>query len=158
MKTTLYELKNIYLNLLNLDLESEDLQKALESIDDEIEVKAENYAKVIKNLEHEAEAYDTEIKRMTANKKALKNRADYLKKNLEEAMVALDKKKFKTTLFSFSIQKNPASLNIIDEDKIPEDYYRLEKVFNKNDIKEALKNGLLTEAAELVQSESLRIR
>lgn len=73
-------------------------------------------------------------------------------------MVALDKKKFKTTLFSFSIQKNPASLNIIDEDKIPEDYYRLEKVFNKNDIKEAVKNGLLTEAAELVQSESLRIR
>ncbi len=158
MNISLYELKDMYLNLMDLDLEDESLKAALENIDDEIEVKAENYAGLIKNLEAEAEAYKKEIERMTKIKKALENRALLLKKNLEEAMVALDKKKFKTTLFSFSIQKNPASLNIIDEDKIPEDYYRLEKVFNKNDIKEAVKNGLLTEAAELVQSESLRIR
>lgn len=158
MNISLYELKDMYLNLMDLDIEDEGLRAALENIDDEIEVKAENYAGLIKNLEAEAEAYKKEIERMTKIKKALENRALLLKKNLEEAMVALDKKKFKTTLFSFSIQKNPASLNIIDEDKIPEDYYRLEKVFNKNDIKEAVKNGLLTEAAELVQSESLRIR
>lgn len=158
MNISLYELKDMYLNLMDLDLEDESLKAALENIDDEIEVKAENYAGLIKNLEAEAEAYKKEIDRMTKIKKALENRALFLKKNLEEAMVALDKKKFKTTLFSFSIQKNPASLNIIDEDKIPEDYYRLEKVFNKNKIKEAVKNGLLTEAAELVQSESLRIR
>lgn len=57
MNISLYELKDMYLNLMDLDLEDEDLRAALENIDDEIEIKAENYAGVIKNLEAEVEAY-----------------------------------------------------------------------------------------------------
>ena len=158
MNISLYELKDMYLNLMDLDLEDEDLRAALENIDDEIEVQAENYAGLIKNLEAEAEAYKKEIERMTKIKKALENRASFLKKNLEEAMIELDKKKFKTKLFSFNIQKNAPSLKILDESKIPEDYYKIEKKLNKNDLKEAVKNGLFEDAAELVQTESLRIR
>lgn len=56
MNISLYELKDMYLNLMDLDLEDESLKAALENIDDEIEVKAENYAGLIKNLEAEAEA------------------------------------------------------------------------------------------------------
>lgn len=158
MNISLYELKDMYLNLMDLDLEDEDLRAALENIDDEIEVKAENYAGLIKNLEAEAEAYKKEIERMTKIKKALENRGSFLKKNLEEAMIELDKKKFKTKLFSFNIQRNAASIKILDEEKIPEEFIEYERKIKKNDLKKAIKDGLETDSAILVESESLRIR
>lgn len=158
MQATLYELKDMYLNLMDLDLEGEDLNKALESIDDEIEVKAENYAGVIKNLEAEVNAYKKEIERMSKIKKSLESRADYLKKNLESAMIELDKKKFKTNLFSFNIQRNAPSVKILDEDAVPEEFVEYERKIKKNDLKKAIKEGLETDAAVLVESESLRIR
>lgn len=158
MQATLYELKEMYLNLMDLDLEGEELGKALENIDDEIEVKAENYAGLIKNLEAEAEAYKKEIDRMTDRERALKNRAKFLKKNLEETMIELDKKKFKTNLFSFNIQRNAPGIKILDEDKIPEEFVEYERKIKKNDLKKAIKEGLETEAAVLIESESLRIR
>lgn len=158
MNISLYELKDMYLNLMDLDLEGEELGKALENIDDEIEVKAENYAGLIKNLEAEAEAYKKEIERMTKIKKALENRASFLKRNLEEAMIELDKKKFKTKLFSFNIQRNAPSVKILDEDKVPEEFIEYEKKIKKNDLKKAIKEGLETEGAILVESESLRIK
>lgn len=158
MQATLYELKEMYLNLMDLDLEGEELGKALENIDDAIEVKAENYAGLIKNLEAEAEAYKKEIDRMTDRERALKNRAKLLKKNLEDAMIELDKKKFKTNLFSFNIQRNAPGIKILDEDKIPEEFVEYERKIKKNDLKKAIKEGLETDAAVLVESESLRIR
>lgn len=158
MQATLYELKDMYLNLMDLDLEGEELGKALENIDDEIEIKAENYAGLIKNLEAEAEAYKKEIDRMADRKRALENRVKFLKKNLEETMIDLDKKKFKTNLFSFNIQRNAPGIKILDEDKIPEDFVEYERKIKKNELKKAIKEGLETEAAVLVESESLRIR
>lgn len=158
MQATLYELKEMYLNLMDLDLEGEELGKALENIDDEIEVKAENYAGLIKNLEAEAEAYKKEIDRMTDRERALKNRAKFLKKNLEETMIDLDKRKFKTNLFSFNIQRNAPGIKILDEDKVPEEFVEYERKIKKNELKKAIKEGLETDAAVLVESESLRIR
>lgn len=158
MQATLYELKEMYLNLMDLDLEGEELGKALENIDDEIEVKAENYAGLIKNLEAEAEAYKKEIDRMADRERALRNRAKFLKKNLEETMIDLDKKKFKTNLFSFNIQRNAPGIKILDADKIPEEFVEYKRKIKKNDLKKAIKEGLETEAAVLVESESLRIR
>lgn len=148
----------MYLNLMDLDLEGEELGKALENIDDEIEAKAENYAGLIKNLEAEAEAYKKEIERMSKIKKSLESRASLLKSNLEQAMIELDKKKFKTNLFSFNIQRNAPGIKILDEDKIPKEFIEYEKRIKKNDLKKAIKEGLETDAAILVESESLRIR
>lgn len=158
MQATLYELKDMYLNLMDLDLEEEELRNALENIDDEIEVKAENYAGVIKNLEAEVDAYKKEIERMSKIKKSLESRASLLKSNLEQAMIELDKKKFKTSLFPFNIQRNAPGIKILDEDKIPEEFVEYEKRIKKNDLKKAIKEGLETDAAILVESESLSIR
>ena len=154
----LYELTEMYQNLLDLDLEEEELQSHLKNIDDAIEVKAENIAKVLRSLEAEVEAYKKEIERFTLKKQGAENRAKRLKAYLQEAMEAVDKKKFKTDLFSFNIQKNAPSLKILDESKIPEDFYKIERKLDKVEFKKAVKEGLYEEAAELVQSESLRIR
>lgn len=154
----LYELTEIYLNLKDMDIEEGDLNAALENIDDEIETKADNIAKVLRDFDGDIEALKSEEERLANKRKAIENRQKHLKEYLQNAMLVLDKRKFKTDLFSFNIQKNAPSLKILDESKIPEDYYKIEKKLNKNDLKEAVKNGLFEDAAELVQTESLRIR
>ncbi len=154
----LYELTEAYQNLLDLDLEAEEVTKHLKTIEDEIEIKAENIAKALKDLEAEAEAYKKEIERLSDKKKSAENRVKRLKEYLQMAMEEVDKKKFKTDLFSFNIQKNAPSLKILDESKIPEDFYKIERKLDKVEFKKAVKEGLYEEAAELVQSESLRIR
>lgn len=154
----LYELTEIYLNLKDMDIEEGDLNSALENIDDEIETKADNIAKVLRDFDGDIEALKSEEERLAKKRKAIENRQKQLKEYLQNAMLVLDKREFKTDLFSFNIQKNAPSLKILDESKIPEDYYKIEKKLNKNDLKEAVKNGLLEDAAELVQTESLRIR
>ena len=148
----------MYLNLKDMDIEEWDLNAALENIDDEIETKADNIAKVLRDFDGDIEALKSEEERLAKKRKAIENRQKYLKEYLQNAMLVLDKRKFKTDLFSFNIQKNAPSLKILDESKIPEDYYKIEKKLNKNDLKEAVKNGLFEDAAELVQTESLRIR
>ena len=154
----LYELTEMYLNLKDMDIEEGDLNSALENIDDEIETKADNIAKVLRDFDGDIEALKSEEERLAKKRKAIENRQKQLKEYLQNAMLVLDKRKFKTDLFSFNIQKNAPSLKILDESKIPEDYYKIEKKLNKNDLKEAVKNGLFEDAAELVSSESLRIR
>ncbi len=156
----LYELTDGYKNLMNLDLDEEDegLQKALSVLDDAFEEKSENIAKVLTEIDLEAKAIKSEEERLYKRRKALENRATWLKGYLEAQMIEIDKKKFTTNLFTFSIQKNPASLRIIDESKIPEEFYIIEKKLNKKDLKEAVKGGAYTDCAELVQTASLRIR
>lgn len=146
----LYELTEMYLNLKDMDIEEGDLNAALENIDDEIETKAENIAKVLRDFDGDIEALKSEEERLAKKRKAIENRKKQLKEYLQNAMLVLDKRKFKTDLFSFNIQKNAPSLKILDESKIPEDYYKIEKKLNKNDLKEAVKNGLFEDAAELV--------
>ncbi len=153
----LYELTEIYLNLKDMDIEEGDLNSALENIDDEIETKADNIAKVLRDFDGDIEALKFEEERLAKKRKAIENRQKQLKEYLQNAMIVLDKRKFKTDLFSFNIQRNAPSLKILDESKIPDDYYKIEKKLNKNDLKEAVKNGLFEDAAELVQTESLRI-
>lgn len=154
----LYELTEIYRNLMDLDLEEEELESHLKNVEDEIEVKADNIAKVLKEMEGDRDSLNTEIQRLMGKKQSLERRMDRLKDYLEESMRAVHKTKFKTALFSFNIQRNAPSLRILDESKIPEDFYRIEKKLNKKELKEALKKGLYGDAAELVQGESLRIR
>lgn len=154
----LYELTEMYLNLKDMDIEEGDLNSALENIDDEIETKADNIAKVLRDFDGDIEVLKAEEERLAKKRKAIENRQKQLKKYLQNSMLVLDKRKFKTDLFSFNIQKNAPSLKILDESKIPEDYYKIEKKLNKNDLKEAVKKGLFEDAAKLVQTESLRIR
>ena len=163
MTTTLYELNDIYLNLLDLieaGADDEDVQKALENIQDEIENKADGYAIVIKSLEAQNQMFKEEEKRLYSKRKTNEKNIVRMKRNLEETMYLQDKKKFKTDKFSFNIQKNRATVKIVDEDKIPEEFKEEVITMNvdKKALLEALKDGELIDGAEYVQTESLRIR
>ncbi|MBU5669571.1 siphovirus Gp157 family protein [Peptoniphilus sp. MSJ-1] len=155
---TLYELTDMYRNLKDLDLTDEELQQSLNNIEDEIEIKAENIAKVIKENNGYIDLLKEEEKRLADKRKAIENRQNYLKDYIETSMIATDKRKFKTNLFSFNIQKNPASVKWEDETKIPVEFIKTETKVMKKELKEAVQNGLEIEGVELVSTESLRIR
>lgn len=155
---TLYELTELYTNLLDLDLEDEQVQEALEDIDEKIEVKADNIAKLIKGLEGQKDICKAEEERIYKRRKSIENRIENLKEYLKTTMIATDKRKFKTDLFSFNIQKNRASIKILDEEKVPEEYVEYDRKVLKDKLKKAIAEGLEVDYAELTQTESLRVR
>lgn len=163
---TLYELTNDYINLLALaedpDTDPEILADTLGGLDGQLEDKADNYAKVIRQIESDVNGLKAEIERLQARKTAAQNNIDRMKANLEQMMIATDKTKFKTELFSFGIQKNPAKV-VMDEqyiENVPEEYLKYkEPEIDRKKIAEDLKAGKdLNGIAHLEQSESLRIR
>lgn len=160
--TTLYKLNEKYQEIFNkLLLEeenNEDLIEELAKIEIEIEEKAENTAIVLKDLEAQITKFKEEEKRLSDRRKTLENNVKFLKLNLEDSMKLQDKKKFKTEHFSFNIQKNAPSVMITDEEKALKNYKKVAETIDKAKLKDDLKNGVVLDYAELVQTESLRIR
>lgn len=161
----LYEIAGEYQALCQIaedaDVDEKVFKDTLESIECELEVKADAYAMIVTNLSGDVEKIDKEIERLTYMKKVLKNRTDYLKRNLENAMILMNKKKFKTDIHSYSISKNAPSLNILDEAKIPETYWVTQepKLDRKALLADVKVNPELFEGiVETKQTESLRIR
>ena len=161
---TLYELTDDFLKLLTLaEDENEDIEvilSTIEGVDYEIELKAEGYAKVIKELEARAEAIKKEEDRLAGMRETIANNIKRMKVTLQQSMEVTGKTKFKTDLFSFNIQNNPPSLvldkgieDIHDKYLIPQPA----KVDNAK-VKELLKTGESLDFAHLSVSKSLRIR
>lgn len=142
-------------DMLEYDSENAAIIDTLESIDLAIEEKADGYAKLIRNQEASSKAFDEEIKRMKERKQAIDNNVKRMKLSLQNAMVEIGKTKFKTDLFSFNIQKNQPSVEIIDESLIPDEFKKVKIEFDKAAIKKAEEE---VPGVEIKQSESLRIR
>lgn len=163
---TLFDLTTDLLNLYEMatepDLDAEVLQDTIDAVEGEIEVKADGYAKVIRQMDGDIATLKAEIDRLSNRKKSIENSKDRIKKSLETAMMATGKTKFKTELFSFGIQKNPASLKFTDDFDMAEldDKYikYADPEVNKQAVKDALKSGEEIAGCYLEQTESLRIR
>jgi hypothetical protein len=161
--SSLYELTGQFQQVLDMaqdsDFSQEAIRDTLEAIGLEIEDKADGYAKVIKTLEGNVAALKTEESRLADRRKVIENNIKFMKKTLEDSMKTTGKTKFKTLLFGFNIQKNPASLVIDDKNKVPEELLiPQEPTIDNAAIKELLKNGAVLEYAHLEQGESLRIK
>ena len=155
----LYELSLSFQEVQNMDLDPEVMKDTLDSIGGTFENKAENIAKLIRNLESDRLAYKEEEDRLKAKRQAVENKLKWLKTYLKDCMKLTGKTKFKSGMFNFSIQKNPVSVNINNKKILPEDYLipQPPKV-NNTLLKKALKDGIEVPGAELKQTEGLRIR
>ena len=169
----LYELTGDFLNIQNMleeeEFDKEALLNTLEGIDYAIDIKAENYGKVIKNLEavkagikgqRDAlkNALSDEINRLSDKEKTIDNKIKYMKENLGQAMRATGKEKIKTELFSFYFKRNQA-VNIINEaEALNSGYVRVKKEIDKVKLLEDMKKGGKFDFADIKESESLIIR
>lgn len=151
----LYEITGEFLELLD-KAETEDVSEMIEKINASIEEKADAYAKVISQLTGDVQTIKKEEKRLSDKKATIEANIKRIKENLEKAMIMTEKTKFKTNLFSFSIQNNPPSIKITGD--VPEEFTETNPKPNNSKIKEAIKNGEWIDFAELIQTKSLRIR
>lgn len=159
--STLYDLTNQYQQLLELESEIDEQTfiDTLQSIDEAIEDKAENLAKVIKEMEATITTIANEVNRLQSKKQVVANRVSNLKTYLQGEMEKVNKTKIKGELFTVNIQNNPPSLKVDSADKIPKSFYiEQEPTLDKKALKEAVKNGEVIEGVELKQTRSLRIR
>jgi hypothetical protein len=156
----LYSLTNDYQQVLNLIEDgAEGLQDTLEAIEDAIEDKVENIGKVIKTIDAEVAGLKAEEQRLSDRRKSLENNTKRIKQYAEQSMQDAGMKKIKGQLFTFSIQKNPPSVDILDESLIPEIFFdQPEPVLNKKLLLSELKNGFEYKGVQLKQGESLWIR
>ena len=163
---TLYELSSEYMQLLEMmedpDVDEEVLADTIEGLSGELELKADNCARMMRQMDADAKAIKAEEERLYTRRKSLENRSAWLKQRLQDVMELTGKTKFKTELFSFGIQRNPAAV-VIDEqyiENIPEEYLiQQDPKIDRQKIKDDLKAGKdLNGIAHLEQTESLRIR
>ena len=171
--SSLYELTGDFLNVQNMleeeEFDREALLNTLEGINYAIDIKAENYGKVIKNLEAAKagikgqrdalkNALSDELNRLSDKEKAVDNRIKYMKENLGQAMRATGKEKIKTELFSFYFKKNQA-VNITNEaEALNSAYVRVKKEIDRTELLKAMKEGTEFSFADIKESESLIIR
>ena len=159
----LYELTNNYKQLLFLLEESDEvaIKDTLDSLNEAIELKAENTAKVIKQLEADSDMLKNEIQRQQDRKRTIDNNISRLKLYLQESLELAGKDKVQGELFTVSIQNNPPKLIVEDESEIPKAYWReqpptLDRRLLLQDLK--LEEYPDLKGARVVQERSLRIR
>lgn len=155
----LYEIKEAYLSLLELEENGVDVADYLKQVEGELEDKLQNIGLVYKTLSAEADAIKAEEKKLSDRRKALENKADSIKNWMYEEMKQMNIEKVNKPNIVLSIAKNPPAL-VLNESLVPAEYKKEEIVIiiDKAQIKENLKNGMAIEGAELVQGTSLRIK
>lgn len=157
----LYELTDDYLKLMEMaeELDEETFQDTLESIEDAIEEKVEKTAFLIRNLEADVKAIKEEEKRLADRRKALEKKIENIKDYLREQLELAGIDKVKRPTITVSIQNNPPSVRVVNEELIPSHFMIPQPPkLDKKGILEKLKHGENVPGVELQQTRGLRIR
>ena len=109
----LYELTGDYCRLQEALVNGEELDEQLTLIEDELENKADAYAKIMRNNVAMIDGIKAEKDRLSKRQKQLESANEWLKTTLYSVMKETGKTKFKTDLFSFAIQKNGGKAPIV---------------------------------------------
>lgn len=173
--SSLFELVGDYQRLYEMADEPEMEENAeawfdtMEGIEGEIEDKAVNYYRVIKNIEADvevvkakAQAFKNEYDRLMTIASSKENSVKRIKKNLTDAMIKTGKTKFKNDDISFWTQSTKAveiSPTVDVNKDVPTDYLRFKNPeINKKKVLEDLKGGKELNFAKLVENTEVRFR
>jgi len=160
---SLYEITNAFPLLMEQEeMSEEDKKKVEEELTVLLQQKSQNIIGYTRNIELTIEAMKMEEKRISEQRKTLENKVSKFKEYVKECMDKNNITKIETELGSLTITKNPASVEIIDENIIPEEFKK-EVVTVKID-KTAIKNhfkvtGEIPEGTNIITTNtSLRIK
>lgn len=156
----LYELAQNYARLMEMaeEMESDALVDTLESLQDEIEEKAENIAKLVKNLEADAKIIKEEEQRLADRRRSIESKVTRLKEYLQQQLEVAGLQKVKRPTITVAIQANPPSVEIADEKLIPSEFMIPQYKVDKKSIMERLKNGEIIPGCSLKQTKGVRIK
>jgi len=144
---TLYDIQGEYLTLLSYADDIDDPQlflDTLESIQGELEVKADNYGIVIAEMNAAVKKYEAEIERLTHKKEMLNNNVKAMKDRLKAAIELMEVKDgaLQTEHYKFKICKNGGKQGLdINEDLVPDNYKRIIMETDTDKIRKELEEG-----------------
>lgn len=129
---------------------TEPLETMLDATEADFHKKLENIGKLMLNLDAEIAGFKNEEKRLAISRQVKENLKEKLKAYVKEAMEETKNTKVKLDTFTFCIQKNPPSLNIVAREKIPGEYFiELEPKLDSQNLLSDLKAGVSIPGAEL---------
>jgi hypothetical protein len=165
---TLWEITQEFLTLASLIEEAggeatDEVMEELAISRENFQHKAEGYAKLILKWESEIDTASAEIKRIQSIKKTKENAVERLKDTLKTALLVFGQedakgvKRFETPLVKLSTRRS-TSIEITDENALPEEAFVIKKEVSKTAIKEMLEAGAEIEGASVKENISLQIR
>lgn len=143
---TLYNITNKFTEIMEKaesgELTEQEYNELGEELAKELQNKSSNIIGYIRNSELLIEAMKTEEKRIADLRKNGENRIDKFKQYVKENMERLGLNKIPTELGTLSISKNPISVEIENEEEIPERFKqeivttKIDKIMLKNYFKD----------------------
>ena len=132
MSTQLYDLRHDYAVLAELPLEAPasrddrlQLEADLDSIQDELSPKLLALAKVVRNLEAEAELLEEHGRLLLGRANTRHVRADYLKRWMKLQMEGAGLERLRDPFVTVWLQVSPPSVEVLDEAAVPAEYKRV---------------------------------
>lgn len=164
--SSLFELTNdlkefeCLLEVITDETEEEQIKEFKVRLEKEIETKAENIIKLIKNKEAIREARKSEIKALQEMNARDEKQIENLKKYTKECIEGLGKKRIETVLGNLTVRKAQPVVKVLDATKLPEEYLIRKTTTNadKVKIKEHFKEtGEILDGIEIVLETSLTV-
>lgn len=158
----LFNITQNYLTLANQLSEGEltpEIEAELIINESQLQEKAVNYGYVIKQLGHEVNAVNEEIKRLTELKKRNEKAIERMETAISNAMQLYGIEKVDSSFLKLSFRKSE-SVEIVNDAQLSPQYTTTKTTItpNKVAIKEALKRGEVVEGAILVTNQNLQIK
>lgn len=159
---SLFEITQDVIELASLLEDGEftpELEQKLAITREELENKAINYAKVIKQSEADVDTIDKEMSRLLALKEVKTKIIDRMKDSVSNAMKLFKVDKIETPLMKLSFRKSEV-FTIEDENKIDKIFIKTKetKTIDKAKIKALIKAGHIVKGAKIVEKQNLQIK
>lgn len=157
-----HEYRAVVDHLMDVQTDEQAIADTLEAEAYPLELKAQNVAYAIKNLEATAEAIKNAEREMADRRKAIEKRAANLREYTKICMEIAGVQKIECPHFALSIKKNPAGVEIFEPSLIPASFMRQPEpppaAPDKKAIAEAIKEGHEVPGAMLAQGTRLDIK
>lgn len=160
---SLYQITNAFPQLMeNDEILDEDKEKIKEELTLLLQQKSQNIIGYVKNIELTIDAMKNEEDRLSKQRKTLENRVSTFKDYVKDCMESSGFKKIETALGTISVAQNPISVDVINENEVP-DEFKTEIVtvkVDKTKIKDNFKaTGEIPDGVNIItQKTSLRIK
>ena len=120
---SLYQITSAFPMLMEQEEITPELKEQLEKeLTELLKQKSQNIIGYTKNIELTIEAMKTEEKRISEQRNALENKLDNFKQYVKECMEQNGINKIETGLGTISIAKNPISVEIENEEEVPNEF------------------------------------
>jgi len=158
----LFNIQQQYLSLANQLSEGEltpEIEAELQINESQLQEKAINYGYAIKQMEHNSNAIDIEIKRLQELKKRNEKAIERMETAISNAMQLYGIDKVESSFLKLSFRKSE-SVEVFNENELQAIYFteKYTRTPDKTAIKKAIKEGNLVMGAHLIENQNLQIK